>query len=239
MADTIQASTPSQTAPADALPRMTWEEFLAWVDEDTHAEWVDGQVILLYPPQETAPQEGRAMPSPATPRHQRVHKFLVHLLEAYLSERPLGEVLYAPLLMRLPEKPSGREPDVLVLLDEHADRLKDTYLDGPADIVVEIVSEDSQARDRGEKFTEYEAAGVTEYWLIDPLRQHADFYRLGADGRYDRIDLADDGRFHSAVLPGLSLDPAWLWRDPVPGLAEALQWTGEMRRERRRERRAE
>ncbi len=210
MADTIQAL--PQTPTADSPPPMTWDEFLAWADS-MRAEWVDGEVIIM---------------APASLRHQLIMKFLGFLIEAYLSEKALGEMILPPFSMRLPEKPSGREPDLIVLLHEHAERLTDTYLDGPADLVVEIVSEESQARDRGEKFSEYEAGGVTEYWLVDPLRDHADFYRLGEDGRYDRIDLAADGRFHSAVLPGLSLDPAWLWLDPVPGLAEALRWVAEM-----------
>lgn len=51
---------------------------------------------------------------------------------------------------------------------EHLDRLKETYLDGPADLVVGIVSPDSVGRDRGEKFYEYAQGGVPEYWLIDP-----------------------------------------------------------------------
>lgn len=46
--------------------------------------------------------------------------------------------------------------------------MKETYLDGPADLVVGIVSPDSVGRDRGEKFYEYAQGGVPEYWLIDP-----------------------------------------------------------------------
>ncbi len=29
--------------------RMTYEEFLAWADEDTLAEWVEGEVIMTSP----------------------------------------------------------------------------------------------------------------------------------------------------------------------------------------------
>ena len=51
-----------------------------------------------------------------------------------------------------------------------------TYLDGPADVVVEIISPESRLRDRGEKFAEYEMGGVREYWLIDSERHEADWY---------------------------------------------------------------
>ncbi len=216
MAATTAIPEKTTDAASPAPLRMTWEEFLAWVDEDTHAEWVDGEVILLYPPvSEEQSREGYVMPSPASIKHQRIHGFLVRLLDVYLSERPIGEMLYAPFLRRLPDRPAGRAPDLLVLLNEHRDRIQETYIDGPADLVIEITSEESQARDRGEKFT--------EYWLIDPLREHADFYRLGSDGRYDRIDLDAEGYFHSAMLPGLRAKPTWLWQETLPNLAQTLE----------------
>lgn len=190
-------------------PKMTFEEFLAWADEDTWAEWVNGEVIIM---------------SPATGRHQDISKFFTLLLEAYLSEHPVARLWYAPFLMRLPMKSSGREPDIIVLLNEHLDRFKETYLDGPADLVIEVISKESQTRDRGDKYAEYEESGVTEYWLIDPLRDHADFYRLGENERYNRIDLDTEGRFHSAVLPGLYVDPTWLWKDRLPNFTQ----TGEL-----------
>jgi Uma2 family endonuclease len=51
-------------------------------------------------------------------------------------------------------------------------------------LIVEIISPESSGRDRGEKFYEYEMAGVREYWLIDPQREQVEFYELNAEGRY-------------------------------------------------------
>lgn len=179
-------------------PHMTWDEFLAWSDEDIRAEWIDGKVITMSPP---------------SIMHQFVASLLDDMFGVYLRERPVG-VRLQEVLMRFEQHPSGRQPDLLVLLNEHRDRIKQTHLDGPADLVVEIVSQESQARDRGEKFVEYQAAGIPEYWLIDPLLEAADFYRLGDDGRYHRVALDDEGRFESAVLPDLFVDPGWLWQVP-------------------------
>jgi Uma2 family endonuclease len=164
------ASTPLAS---DAAQRpVSFEDFLAWAPDDAQAEWVDGEVLLM---------------SPASTEHQRLHGFLYRLIAAYVEARRLGEVLWAPFLMRLATRPSGREPDIIFVAGEHADRLKETYLDGPADLVVEIVSPDSDARDRGDKFVEYEAAGIPEYWLIDLPRQEAWFYQRGGDGRYHAV----------------------------------------------------
>jgi Uma2 family endonuclease len=78
---------------------------------------------------------------------------------------------------------SGREPDLLFVAQTNLERLKETYLDGPADLVVEIVSPEGVGRDRGVKFYEYAQGGVPEYWLIDPQTEWAEFYRL-EEGHY-------------------------------------------------------
>jgi len=52
------------------------------------------------------------------------------------------------------------------------------YLAVPADIAIEIVSPQTVARDRGEKYYEYARGAVREYWLIDPEARWAEFYHL-------------------------------------------------------------
>ncbi len=55
-----------------------------------------------------------------------------------------GEVIPGPFQMKLPVRPSGREPDVLFLAKDRCHLLRDTYLDGPADLVVEVISKESR-----------------------------------------------------------------------------------------------
>lgn len=111
---------------------------------------------------------------------------------------------------------SGREPDVLVVLREHLARVQRTFLNGPADLVVEIVSDESVGRDRGTKFEEYREAGIPEYWLLDPRIEQADFYWLDDRGRYQPAPLDDAGVYRSRVLDGLWLRVEWLWQQPLP-----------------------
>lgn len=85
----------------------------------------------------------------------------------------------------------GREPGLLFIAREHLARLKETYLDGPATLGVEIISPDSRARDLGEKFYGYEQGGLREYWLIDPQRRQAESYRLGADDIYRLVQAGE------------------------------------------------
>lgn len=91
-----------------------------------------------------------------------------------------------------------------------------TYLEGAPELVVEIVSPQSVARDRGSKFVEYEAAGVSEYWLIDLLRYRAEFYQLDAEGRYALALGGAAGVYRSAVVPGFWLRVERLWQEPLP-----------------------
>ena len=137
------------------------------------------------------------------------------------SRHGLGWVRTSPFLMRLPNIPSGREPALFFVATPHRDRLKETYLDGPADLVVEIVSPDSRLRDRGEKFAEYELGGVREYWIIDPGIMRSDFYRLDSEGR-SRLVEPEGGRYRSSVIPGFWLLIDWLWQAPLPSPVRAV-----------------
>lgn len=198
----------SQSSSTATLPlQMSYEEFLDWCDEDTLAEWVDGQVIMT---------------SPASYRHQVVVDFLLKTLGVYVEQRGLGLVISAPFQMKLSIPRSGREPDVLFITTEHLNRLKGTYLDGPADLAVEVVSQESRLRDRGEKLAEYEMGGVREYWIIDPEQQRTDFYVLANDGRYERRRADTQGVYRSEVVSGFWLKEEWLWQDPPPNALAVL-----------------
>lgn len=186
---------------------ITFEEFLAWPEEG-RIEWVDGKVVRL---------------SPNNLDHQRLLDFLNDLIKIYVRARSLGEVFLAGVIIRLPTRPSGREPDVVFVATAHLDRLTPTYINGPADLVVEIISTESTARDRGEKFAEYEAAGIPEYWLIDPLRREAIFYVLGEDGRYRAAPVEAEGVYRSTILAGFWLKIDWLWQRPLPSATELMQ----------------
>lgn len=181
---------------------VSFAAFLAWTDEDTHAEWVAGEI---------------QMPSPARDEHQDLRDFLTGTMRPYVAARQLGWVR-GGFLMRLASRPSGREPDIVFVAQEHVDRIGETYLDGPADLVVEIVSPESIARDRGEKFIEYETDGVREYWLLDPQRREALFYLRGADGMYHAAAIDPDGVYHATALPGFWIEVDWLWQRPLPAI---------------------
>lgn len=197
-------------APPQPEPRiaMTYEEWLAWPDSNTkRTEWVDGEAIVFMPTKTV---------------HALMSIFVARLLGDYVDPFDLGLVIHSPFEMRLER--SAREPDILFVAAVHLDRLTPERLIGPADLAVEIISDDSTTRDRVDKHREYAEAGVPEYWLFDPRPGHhrADFFGLTADGAYEPLPPDAAGRVHSRVLPRFWLDPAWLWREPLPKPAALL-----------------
>ncbi len=169
--------------------KISCEDFLVKYDGQ-HAEWIDGEVKIEMP---------------ATDRHQDISDFLVSALRIWVEARDAGVIRSSPLAMKLSKNKRGREPDILFLSKRNLKRLKPTFLEGAADLVIEIISTESRARDRGDKFYEYEAAGVKEYWLIDPERKQAEFYGLNKNGIFEFLQTDADGKFRSRVLKNLEL----------------------------------
>jgi Uma2 family endonuclease len=200
----LKRSAPDYVPPP---PPVSWDEFLAWANEDSHAEWVDGEIIEM-PPSNTDDLD--------------TSMFLSTFLLLYVQRRGLGRIFHSGALVRLAQKPSGREPDLVFVKREHVERIKPMFVDGPADLVVEIVSPDSVTRDYRDKLAEYEAAGIPEYWIVDPRRKEARFYQLGEDGAYRLVPVDADGIYTSKVVTGFKLRVAWLWQRPFPTIDEAL-----------------
>jgi Uma2 family endonuclease len=211
MAQELNTNPASAAHGSSSLPRKTFEEFLEWYDEETRAEWVDGEVIFM---------------SPNSLEHQDIVGFLAALLRIFAEVNNQGLVLTQPFLMKLSSRPSGREPDLMLIGRERLVSLQAAYLDGPADLVIEVISPESRTRDRRDKYQEYEQAGVREYWLLDPTRNQADFYQLQPAGIYQTVSFGDDGIFRSQVLDGLWLKVDWLWQEPLPSLMLVLKEWG-------------
>ncbi len=200
---TLEAPVVEQRVP------MTYQEWLLWPESQTRrSEWVDGAAIVFMPPK---------LP------HALMTTFLARLIADFSDRHDLGQVIASPAEMRLPA--SAREPDIFFVKTENLWRMTPERLVGPADLAIELISADSVTRDRRDKFQEYAAAGVPEYWLVDsrPGQHRADFYALGPEGLYEPIPLDAEGRFASGVFPGFWLDPAWLWQDPLPKPRDLLR----------------
>jgi Uma2 family endonuclease len=187
---------------------MTYEEFLKWAGEDTYAEWVDGEVILLMPPKSA---------------HQELVLFLAYLLQTVSWLTGDAKVFLAPFEVFLPSRPSSREPDIIVIGRERLQNLSAERFTGGPDLVVEVISEDSVHRDRVEKFLEYEREGVREYWLIDSRPRHRGLSVFVLEqGSFVPLEESDEGWFESRALPGFRVKRSWFCGEQLPDPASAL-----------------
>lgn len=189
--------------------RMSEEEFLVWCWPNTRAEWVDGEVIVM---------------PPANYGHTDLNDWLVAILRIFLRCNDLGIALSRDFFVRFARQRRLRLPDVLVVLKARRHLIQSTRFEGAPDLIIEVVSPDSEARDWREKYHEYEQEGVREYWIIDPMSKRVEVYVL-VRGKYRQVE-EQTGKLASSVLPGFYLRVDWLWQSPLPSELDVLRELG-------------
>jgi Uma2 family endonuclease len=186
---------------------VTVDEFFELVADGQKADLIDGVIHMA---------------SPDSLEANDLNAFLVSLMRQFVAaSKSGGKVLVSRYAFRLSDI-RAPEPDVAYIRSDRLHLAERRAMQGAPDIAVEIVSRESRSRDYGEKRDIYEQAGVREYWIIDPLRQSAEFLRL-RDGKLELVPL-DDGRFfRSEALSGFWLDIQWLLAGEPPNDYDCLQ----------------
>lgn len=154
-----------------------------------------------------------ASPAPST-KHQRVSFRLSRILGDYLERVGSGEAFAAPIDVVL-GKHDIVQPDLIVVLQQHGDRVTDAGIEGAPDIVIEIISPSSQRMDRIRKSATYATFGVPEYWIVDPETETILVQTL-VDGRYQPGE-GREGSVRSVQLPDLIIDPSDVFALPQRG----------------------
>jgi Uma2 family endonuclease len=131
--------------------------------------------------------------------HQRLTGLIYRRLSNHVEETGKGEVLVLPFDVYLENLLSAVQPDVLYISEENRDILKeDGYIHGAPDLIVEVLSTDIQ-RDKVQKKSLYERAGVKEYFIVNPKDNKVLAYALNNTSIYDLVYEAI-GHFKSALL---------------------------------------
>ncbi|MBI2185635.1 MAG: Uma2 family endonuclease [Acidobacteria bacterium] len=186
-------------------PGVSEDDFYRLADEDSDWEYLDGRIV---------------MHSPASNRHEDLFRFLLTLFSAFLDERGGGVVRGSRFPMRLDARWSP-EPDLLVVTESRRAQLTDARLEGPADLVVDIVSESDPGLDYREKLPRYRDAGIAEIWVVDRFRQEV-LCETRTDAGYQTQTLSS-GRLSSSVVPGFWIEVSWLWQEKLPSTLECLR----------------
>lgn len=197
---------PSQASPSAGEP--AWDVAYLFPAQGT---WTEREYLDLPGNRLVELSEGflEVLPMPTT-THQMIVAFFYQALAAFVGPRKLGTVLFAPLRLRL-RKGKFREPDVVFMLAEHADRIGEEFWHG-ADLVAEVVSggERDRRRDLEVKPVEYARARIPEYWIVDPQDGQVTVFRL-KDGKYVAHGVYRPGAVaRSALLDGFEVDVAAL-----------------------------
>lgn len=150
--------------------KLTYEDYLHLPEDGKRHELIDGDHYVT--------------PAPFT-RHQILLANLFRALDRWVDERALGRVLPAPVDVVLSEV-DVVQPDLLFLAREHLERLTEANVQGPPDLVVEILSESTRRTDEITKRHLYERYGVPEYWIVDPVLEAVKVYRGAPGERYAR-----------------------------------------------------
>lgn len=159
------------------------ERFYDEITEQVKAEFINGEVI---------------MHSPAMARHTEARLRVTTLLRTFASLHRLGTVHDEKSLCVFPR--NDYEPDVVFFGPEKAALIEPTTLKFPVpDFVCEVLSDSTAHRDRGVKFSDYQAQGVGEYWLVDCDKQAVEQY-LPRAGRYELALKSGSGEVASVVV---------------------------------------
>jgi Uma2 family endonuclease len=177
-------------------PQGAWtvEEYLDFTDGTNHLiEFTDGKIEVLEMP---------------TNEHQDILICLFLMLHQFVTDRDLGKVSLAALRIQI-SKTKFREPDILFVRKDHLHHVQNRYWTG-ADLVMEIVSEDAASRQRDlvAKPADYAAAGISEYWIVDPKEKTITVLAL-ENGVYRPLGPYRPGeQAESKLLKGFAADVA-------------------------------
>lgn len=192
-----------------AEERKHRERFYNDITEQEKAEFINGEIVIH---------------SPVRKAHNDITSFLLQLLNPFALKHKLGFVGYEKIMVSLSR--NDYEPDLCFFKKEKADTFtaEQTLFPAP-DLVVEVLSKSTERNDRGVKFQDYQAHGVTEYWLIDPEKSVVEQYRLDKDGHYELILKAGEGKLRCSVIEGFDISIRALF-DEAENLKELTRLLG-------------
>ncbi len=170
---------------AEKLQRLS---FYRDMTPEQKIEFIDGEVVLH---------------SPARSRHLKVTLWIARLLSGYVDARQIGTVMSEKCLCVFPR--NDYEPDVVFFSNTKSSLFTDDTMKFPIpDLIVEVLSESTESRDRGVKYEDFEANGVAEYWIVDADRSTVEQY-VHVDGKFQLQQKTSDGTLRSTAVAGLAV----------------------------------
>ncbi|MBD3341704.1 MAG: hypothetical protein GF353_21545 [Candidatus Lokiarchaeota archaeon] len=180
-----------------------FERYLEYAHEDINCELIHG-VLIIH--------------SPVSLENEIIFKFMLTLLDLYVHKKKLGLVVGSRFTMNLSSK-WAPESDIMFIASDSESTLKETYLDGPATVVIEILSPSTQKDDLNKKLPKYLKSGVKEVWIVDPMKKNftthwsKDQSRIYKESEWTK----------SKIIPEFRLKVNWLWKAKSISVLEKLK----------------
>lgn len=152
-------------------------------------EWLEGERANLEGRSEFANGEVFAMTG-ASLIHNAIVSNINREISIQLKGRPC-QVYANDLKVLIRSADAGKYPDLVALCGEPEllDNRRDVLLNPT--LIVEVLSDSTEAYDRGDKFALYrQLPTLQEYLLVSQNRVGVDLYTRGADGRWTLNDYA-------------------------------------------------
>ena len=175
--------------------RWTAADYLRLPEGPPYYELEDGALIEMVRPRG---------------RHQEIIGNLFATINTYLKSNPLGKV-WPEVAVQMS---SARVyiPDLSFLSTANLSRFADDIaIQGPPDLVVEVISPSTAARDRSQKLRTYYQAGVPWYWLVESDTLLITEYRHTSEGYLVNQTIAAVEAFAPGLCPGLTFTMAGLF----------------------------
>jgi len=170
-------------------------EYYALIHEDVKAEFINGEIVYQ---------------SPVRKKHWFISSELSSRLIQHVRAHDLGLVAVEKAMVSLSR--NDYEPDICFFRKEVSDQFSDDQMHFPApDLVIEISSPSTESIDRHEKFIDYAAHGVKEYWIIDTVTNSVEKY-LNDNGTFALQEKLKTGTVKSEVVKGFSFDLAIVFK---------------------------
>lgn len=187
-----------------AYPNLTWEIAYLFPGQ---GHWSVDEYMTLRPRRQVEFTDGfiEVLPMPKQ-SHQLLLDYLYQALRIFVLARQLGRVLFSPLrVMVRPDK--YREPDLVFMKAENLARCQEEAWLG-ADLVMEIVSEDSKSRKRDleRKRADYAQANIPEYWLVDSVTEQITVLVLEGTAYRVHGEFGRGQQATSVLLSGFSVE---------------------------------
>jgi Uma2 family endonuclease len=168
----------------------TVDDYLARPDEYPRYELLEGELIEMVSP---------------TSRHQLILQRLFKALDAHIDAHHLGVIFVAPLDVIL-SRTVVVQPDLFFISKARQAELIGERITGAPDLVIEILSPATRARDFNQKRKLYARHGVKEYWIVDPDDGTIEVQRLHGSV-FSTLALFEKGQtLTSPMFEGLGVD---------------------------------